>query len=44
MNAHDRRLHNLEGCFFTVSRTGVVAAGDFIALAAAGRATTNDSV
>lgn len=44
MNAHDRRLHNLEGCHFTLSDSGELVAGEFIALAPGGRATTNDSV
>lgn len=44
MSAHDRRLHNLEGCLFSVSDTGEVQAGDFVTLCATGRATTNDSV
>ena len=44
LNAHDRRLHNLEGCHFEFGVDGSLVAGDFIALSAAAKPTTNDAV
>ena len=44
MQVHDRRLHNLEGCYFATDGTGRLQAGDFVSLSAHTRATMNDSV
>lgn len=44
MNVHDRRLRNLEGCYFHVDDRGSLVAGNFIALSGDSRSTTNDSV
>lgn len=44
MQVHDRRLHNLEGCYFATDGTGRLQAGDFVSLSSHSRATTNDSV
>jgi broad specificity phosphatase PhoE len=44
MNAHDRRLRNLEGCTFHIDELGNLVAGDFVSLSDDSRATTNDSV
>ena len=44
LKVHDRRLHNLEGCYFSFDETGRLVAGDFVSLALNARTTTNDSV
>lgn len=44
LNAHDRRLHNLEGCYFEFDTDGSLVTGDFIALSSAAKPTTNDAV
>ena len=44
MKLFDRRLHNLEGCHFTLDSGGTLVAGDIITLVAGTHATTNDSV
>ncbi|NBO80127.1 MAG: histidine phosphatase family protein [Actinobacteria bacterium] len=44
MALHDRRLHNLEGCTFSLDESGELRAHDFVALVANARDTTNDSV
>jgi len=44
MQVHDRRLHNLEGCYFATDDSGRLHAGDFVSLSTRSRATTNDSV
>ena len=44
MKLFDRRLHNLEGCHFTLDSGGNLVAGDIITLVAGTHATTNDSV
>lgn len=44
MNAHDRRLKNLEGCTFALDEGGHLVAGDFVTLSDDSHATTNDSV
>jgi len=44
MKAHDRRLHNLEGCFFHLSDAGELMAGEFVLLSTSSRAVTNDAV
>lgn len=44
MQVHDRRLHNLEGCHFTIDTEGNLVAGEFIALVSPTHATTNDAV
>lgn len=44
MRVPDRRLHNLEGCFFGVDSRGALVAGDFVALASGTSRPTNDSV
>jgi probable phosphoglycerate mutase len=44
MQVHDRRLHNLEGCHFTIDAEGNLVAGDFVALVTTSHVTTNDAV
>lgn len=44
MQVPDRRLHNLEGCYFGLDSCGVLVAGDFVALASGTRKPINDSV
>lgn len=44
MGTHDRRLHNLEGCYFSLSDSGELTAGDFVALVTTARTTLNDTV
>ena len=44
MQVHDRRLHNLEGCHFTIDAEGNLVAGDFVALVTPSHVTTNDAV
>ena len=44
LNVHDRRLRNLEGCYFAVGPENSLVAGDFVALSAAAEPTTNDAV
>ena len=44
MTVHDRRLHNLEGCAFSLDESGQLRAHDFVALVANARDTVNDSV
>ncbi|MFM8506838.1 MAG: histidine phosphatase family protein, partial [Actinomycetota bacterium] len=41
---HDRRLHNLEGCYFHVSNAGDLLAGEFVSFSSSSRAVTNDAV
>ncbi|MFM8907398.1 MAG: histidine phosphatase family protein, partial [Actinomycetota bacterium] len=41
---HDRRLHNLEGCYFHVSNAGDLLAGEFVSFTSSSRAVTNDAV
>jgi broad specificity phosphatase PhoE len=44
MTVHDRRLHNLEGCTFSLDESGQLRAHDFVTLVANTRDTVNDSV
>ncbi|MGA1454188.1 MAG: histidine phosphatase family protein [Ilumatobacteraceae bacterium] len=44
MTVHDRRLHNLEGCTFSLDESGQLRAHDFVTLVANARDTVNDSV
>lgn len=44
MEVPDRRLHNLEGCYFHLGADGRLVAGDFISLVAASRPVVNDAV
>ncbi|MFZ9706628.1 MAG: histidine phosphatase family protein [Ilumatobacteraceae bacterium] len=44
MEVPDRRLHNLEGCYFHLDADGRLVAGDFISLATASRPVVNDAV
>ena len=44
MTVHDRRLHNLEGCTFSLDESGQLQAHDFVTLVAKTRDTVNDSV
>jgi probable phosphoglycerate mutase len=44
MAVHDRRLHNLEGCTFSLDESSQLRAHDFVALVANTRDTVNDSI
>ena len=44
MTVHDRRLHNLEGCTFSLDESGQLRAHDFVTLVTNTRDTVNDSV
>jgi len=44
MEVPDRRLHNLEGCYFHVEPDGHLMAGAFVSLSSASLPTTNDAV
>ena len=44
MEVPDRRLHNLEGCSFSLGADGRLVAGEFISLVAASRPVVNDAV
>jgi broad specificity phosphatase PhoE len=44
MDVPDRRLHNLEGCFFHLDPDGQLVAGDFVSLVSASQPVTNDAV
>ena len=44
MEVHDRRLHNLEGCYFHLDERGELVAGDFVSLAATTRPVVSDAV
>lgn len=44
MQVHDRRLHNLEGCYFETDASGRLVAGQFVSLVDGLGHNTNDSV